>query len=110
MHGISKTCMAGKLEFASLLVPTMDSTRSLYVIKQNQMNRNPVLLTGSPGTVKTSAALMWADTFDLEKMGLKFINFSSLTTMGGFQDAIEESLDKEAVNFAPKWEGINCLY
>jgi dynein heavy chain len=83
-----------KLNFASLLVPTMDSTRSLYVIKQNQMNRNPVLLTGSPGTAKTSAALMWAATFDSEKMGFKFINFSSLTTMGGFQDAIEESLDK----------------
>jgi dynein heavy chain len=91
-----------KLQYASLLVPTMDSTRSMYIIKQNQVNKGPVLITGSQGTAKTSTALMWADSFDPAVMGLKFINFSSGTTMIGFQHAIEESLDKRGgKNFGP---------
>jgi len=91
-----------KLDFASLLVPTTDSTRALYVIKQSQVNSGPVLITGSQGTAKTSTALMWAETFDPSVMGFKFINFSSASTMIGFQHAIEESLDKRGgKNFGP---------
>ena len=91
-----------KLNYATLLVPTADSTRSLYIIKQNQVNSGPVLITGSQGTAKTSTALMWADTFDPAVMGLKFINFSSASNMIGFQNAIEESLDKRGgKNFGP---------
>jgi dynein heavy chain len=92
----------GKLEFASLLVPTSDSTRALYIIKQNQVNSGPILITGSQGTAKTSTALMWSETFDSEVMGFKFINFSSASVMINFQNAIEESLDKRGgKNFGP---------
>ena len=91
-----------KLDYATLLVPTSDSTRSMYIIKQNQVHNGPVLITGSQGTAKTSSALMWAEMFDPALMGFKFINFSSASTMIGFQHAIEESLDKRGgKNFGP---------
>jgi dynein heavy chain len=47
-----------KLRFSSLLVPTMDSRRSLYVMSQLQSQGFSVMMTGSQGTAKTSSALM----------------------------------------------------
>ncbi len=91
-----------KLRFSSLLVPTMDSRRSLYVMSQLQSQGLPVLMTGSQGTAKTSTALMWAETFDPKVMGFKFVNFSSATLQFDFQNSIEESLDKRGGNsFGP---------
>ena len=92
----------GKLRFSSLLVPTMDSRRSLYVVSQLQTQGLPVMMTGSQGTAKTSTALMWAQTFDTNVMGFKFVNFSSATLQINFQNSIEESLDKRGGNsFGP---------
>ena len=91
-----------KLRFSSLLVPTMDSRRSLYVMSQVQSQGLPVMMTGSQGTAKTSTALMWAETFDTTVMEFKFVNFSSATLQRNFQDSIEESLDKRGGNsFGP---------
>ena len=91
-----------KLSFASLLVPTMDTARSLYVISQLQSQGFSVMMTGSQGTAKTSTALMHSKTFDSKVMGFKFVNFSSATLQGNFQGAIEESLDKRGGNsFGP---------
>lgn len=91
-----------KLKYSSLLVPTMDSRRSLYVMSQLQRQGLPVMMTGSQGTAKTSTALMWSETFDAKVMGFKFVNFSSATLQGNFQDSIEESLDKRGGNsFGP---------
>jgi dynein heavy chain len=91
-----------KLRFSSLLVPTMDSRRSLYVMSQLQSQGFSVMMTGSQGTAKTSSALMWSQTFDSNVMGFKFVNFSSATLQKNFQDSIEESLDKRGGNsFGP---------
>ena len=83
-----------KLDFSNLLVPTMDSTRSIFLLDQLHSYKKPVLLLGSPGTAKTSTALMFFATFDAGKRMLKRINFSSATEPGMFQETIEADLDK----------------
>ena len=88
------------LDFSNLLVPNMDSTRHIALIKalhdpKSDLDKGkPVLLVGGPGTAKTSTALMFFATFDASKRLLKRINFSSATTPQIFQGTIEDSLDK----------------
>jgi hypothetical protein len=83
-----------KLDFSNLLVPTMDSTRSIYLIDAFHRYRRPVLMIGGPGTAKTSTALMYFSSFDVNKQMMKRVNFSSATTPGLFQESIESELDK----------------
>ena len=91
-----------KLDFSNLLVPTMDSTRALYVINHIHKQRVPVLLVGAEGTAKTSTQLMFLASQDPNKMLTKRINFSSATTPGMAQYSIEAELDKRGgKNFGP---------
>lgn len=82
------------LNFSNLLVPTMDSTRTIFLLEMLHEAQRPVLLLGGPGTAKTSNALMFFAKFDPSKRMLKRINFSSATTPGMFQSSIESELDK----------------
>ena len=82
------------LDFSNLLVPTMDSTRAIYLLDNLHAYKRPILLVGGPGTAKTSTALMFFQTFDPEQRLLKRANFSSATTPGMFQATIESELDK----------------
>ncbi|RYE83177.1 MAG: hypothetical protein EOO65_04375, partial [Methanosarcinales archaeon] len=82
------------LDFSNLLVPTMDSTRTIYLTDALHRNRRPVLLIGGPGTAKTSTALMYFRSFDVSKHAVKRVNFSSATVPGMFQESIEAELDK----------------
>ena len=83
-----------KLDFSNLLVPTMDSTRAIFLLEVLHAQRRPVLLLGGPGTAKTSTAMMFFAGFDASKRLLKRVNFSSATTPGMLQDSIEGELDK----------------
>jgi len=83
-----------KLDFSNLLVPSMDSTRALYLLDNLHEFKKPVLLLGGPGTAKTSTALMFFRTFDASKRLLKRINFSSATMPAMFQESVEAELDK----------------
>jgi len=82
------------LDFSNLLVPTMDSTRAIFLLEALHVQKLPVLMIGGAGTAKTSVALMFFRTFDPEKRLLKRVNFSSATTPGMFQSTIESELDK----------------
>ena len=91
-----------KLNFPNLLVPTMDSTRAIYVIKQIHMQKAPVLIVGAEGTAKTSVQLMFLAAQDPNIMLTKRINFSSATTPGMAQYSIETELDKRGgKNYGP---------
>ena len=91
-----------KLDFSNLLVPTMDSVRTLYILEQLHQRRNPVLSVGGPGTAKTSCALMFCSTLNPDTMLIKQINFSSATTPFMLQNSIETELDKRGgKNFGP---------
>ncbi|CAN0438741.1 unnamed protein product [Ascophyllum nodosum] len=88
--------------FHSLLVPTVDSTRALTIVRLLQKQRYPLLMVGGNGTSKTTTALMFFDTLKDSPMQVKHINFSSATTAGMFQAAIEGELDKRGgKNFGP---------
>ena len=91
-----------KLNFPNLLVPTMDSTRSMYVIKHIHKQKEPVLIVGAEGTAKTSVQLMFLGNQNPATMLTKRINFSSATTPGMAQYSIEADLDKRGgKNFGP---------
>ena len=47
------------LDFSNLLVPTMDTTRSLYIIETMTKQCLDVLMVGGPGTAKTSTGLLY---------------------------------------------------
>jgi dynein heavy chain len=47
------------LDFSNLLVPTMDSTRSQYIIHHLHKQKKPIIMIGAEGTAKTSTALMY---------------------------------------------------
>jgi dynein heavy chain len=95
-----------KIIFSQLLIPTSDSTRAEYIMRniaaldpERQPDRQEfglqhTLLVGSPGTAKTSCVLMYADTFDGETHSFKRINFSSATLPVNFQNALEGELVK----------------
>ena len=83
-----------ELDFATLLLPTIDSTRALYLMKSFQARKTPVLLCGGSGTSKTSTAEMYFDQMDKERMLVKRVNFSFATTPNMFQNSIDCELDK----------------
>ena len=83
-----------KLDFSNLLVPTMDTTRSLYLIETMTKQKLDVLMIGGPGTAKTSTGLLYFTSLDPNTMTSKLVNFSSATTPGMFQANIESGLDK----------------
>ena len=91
-----------KLDFSNLLVPTMDSTRALYVLQKIHQQKGAVLICGAEGTAKTSVNLMFLSSCDPKSTLTKRINFSSATTPGMAQYSIEAELDKRGgKNFGP---------
>jgi dynein heavy chain, axonemal len=83
------------LDFNSLLVPTIDTTKALYLMHLLHSNKRPILLLGQPGTSKTCTALMFCNQFlDPSKHILKRLNFSFATLPGMVQSSIEHELEK----------------
>ena len=85
---------ARELNFSSILIPTLDSTRAKFVIENIHAQNHPVLLLGAEGTAKTSVLLMFLADQDPKKTLIKRINFSSATTPFMAQFSIENELDK----------------
>ena len=96
--------------FSSLLVPTMDSTRAIFLIDKISLCRidtisercPPCLLLGDSGTAKTSTILLYQRTFSEEsKKALKRVNFSSATSPTNFQETVDDELEKSGNDFIP---------
>lgn len=91
-----------RLNFSNLLVPTMDSTRAIFILQKMAACGVPVLMVGDVGTAKTSTATMFLNGLDQEEVLVKQINFSSVTTPRLIQTTIESELDKRGgKNFGP---------
>ena len=87
------------LDFASILVPTVDAERTQYLIKQAHKQKKAALLIGSAGTAKTATVRMFLQSLD---MLTRTVNYSFATTMFGAQNAVEAELDKRGgKNFGP---------
>jgi dynein heavy chain, axonemal len=93
--------------FSQLLIPTMDSTRSEFIItkmaklpeKKNELrkenNITSTLIVGGPGTAKTSTILMYLSKLNPDSQSSKRINFSSATLPENFQDSINGEITKQ---------------
>ena len=66
------------LDFASILVPTVDAERTQYLIKQAHKQKKAALLIGSAGTAKTATVRMFLQSLD---MLTRTVNYSFATTM-----------------------------
>ena len=75
-----------KLNFSSLLIPTLDSVRIDFIMTiMGQIPRTrscfqSTLVVGSPGTAKTSTCLMYMAKFPLATVATKRCNYSSATS------------------------------
>jgi len=85
-----------KFDFASLLVPTMDSVRMHYFMHLMLDQKRPVLLVGGPGTAKSSVSMMYIENQPKSQYIFKNINFSSATTCQIFQNIIESTVEKRS--------------
>jgi dynein heavy chain len=92
--------------FSQLLVPTMDSTRAIYLmdliarvkIDENSDRTHPSLVLGDTGTAKTSTILLYNKLILSKSFILKRINFSSATTTTNFQNNMDDDLTKGTGN------------
>ncbi len=116
---------ASSLDFANLRVPTVDSSRAVFLLQCYHRQKRPAMMVGSAGTAKTVTALMFFDEMakaaaaaeggggggkgggggggEVTKAhSVKRVNFSSATTAGQFQQTVEGELDKRGgKNFGP---------
>lgn len=103
-----------RLLFSQLLIPTMDSTRTDFIMKsignlpieksklRKENGLRNTLLVGGSGTAKTSIIIMYSRQFNAVEMSFKRINFSSATEPINFQEAIESEVErKQARIFVP---------
>jgi dynein heavy chain len=112
----------GNVKFSQLFLPTPDSWRADYLIRnilkqprpiysQTAVTLNAVLLVGGSGTAKTSSVLMYSSTFDIREQAFKRINFSSATSPFNFQGIIEAECDsKVGKNYAPPGGKTMCVF
>ncbi|KAF0689476.1 Aste57867_19083 [Aphanomyces stellatus] len=94
---------ATDLDITSVIVPTVETTRSLFLITHVVPHR-PVLLVGGSGTGKSSVAQLYFDKSSArsDEMLHRKLIFSSVTSPGNFQLMVEAELDKRGgKNFGP---------
>ena len=96
-----------RISFSQLLIPTIDSTKSEYIITsisgladmRNEIRKErgfkSTLIVEGVGTAKTSCALIYSTKLDTSKMLFKSVNFLSATTLRMFQDAVDGEIEKK---------------
>ncbi|KAG9402276.1 hypothetical protein AC1031_006904 [Aphanomyces cochlioides] len=94
--------MLDAIDISSVIIPTVETTRSLYLIG-HVVSTRPVLLVGGAGTGKSSIAHLYMDKMrNDDEMVVRKLAFSSVTSPGGFQLMVEAELDKRGgKNFGP---------
>uniref|UniRef100_A0A8C3JB17 Dynein axonemal heavy chain 10 n=1 Tax=Calidris pygmaea TaxID=425635 RepID=A0A8C3JB17_9CHAR len=81
-----------EVKFLDILVPTVDTTRTTWLLEQMVKIKRPVLLVGESGTSKTATTQNFLSNLNKDLNVL--INFSSRTTSMDIQRNLETNVEK----------------
>eukprot|EP00913_Durusdinium_trenchii_P027180 g25502.t1 len=79
------------LDFNKIFVPTIDTTRYSYLVKQFLSMSQPVLFIGESGTAKSVTMQNTLESFPADLSVILNINYSSRTSSLDFQRTMEDS-------------------
>ncbi|KAI5616269.1 dynein heavy chain 10, axonemal [Silurus asotus] len=82
------------MKFIDILVPTVDTTRTNWLLDQMVKVKRPVVLVGESGTSKTATTQNFLNRLDPDTTMVLMINFSSRTTSMDLQRNLEASVEK----------------
>ncbi|NXD07257.1 DYH10 protein, partial [Nothocercus nigrocapillus] len=83
-------------KFLDILVPTVDTTRTTWLLEQMVKIKRPVVLVGESGTSKTATTQNFLNHLNKDLNLLLVINFSSRTTSMDIQRNLEANVEKRA--------------
>uniref|UniRef100_A0A8C9FH70 Dynein axonemal heavy chain 10 n=1 Tax=Pavo cristatus TaxID=9049 RepID=A0A8C9FH70_PAVCR len=81
-------------KFLDILVPTVDTTRTTWLLEQMVKIKHPVVLVGESGTSKTATTQNFLNSLNEDLNLLLVINFSSRTTSMDIQRNLETNVEK----------------
>ncbi|KAM4891097.1 dynein axonemal heavy chain 10 [Sylvia borin] len=83
-----------EVKFLDILVPTVDTTRTAWLLQQMVKVKRPVVLVGESGTSKTATTQNFLNNLDKDLNLVLVINFSSRTTSLDIQRNLETNVEK----------------
>ncbi|KAM9193992.1 dynein axonemal heavy chain 10 [Dugong dugon] len=81
-------------KFIDILVHTVDTTRTTWILEQVVKSKQPVLFVGESGTSKTATTQNFLKNLNEETNIVLIVNFSSRTTSLDIQRNLEASVEK----------------
>jgi dynein heavy chain len=95
MESVPAYAIESGTEFVDMIVPTLDSVRSTYVLRRLVENGKHVLCVGETGTMKTAVVkAVLLNDLDPERYLPIFVNFSARTSANIVQDQLDGRCDK----------------
>uniref|UniRef100_A0A8C9TU55 Dynein axonemal heavy chain 10 n=1 Tax=Scleropages formosus TaxID=113540 RepID=A0A8C9TU55_SCLFO len=91
---VSKYIYNPEVKFIDILVPTVDTTRTSWLLEQMVKVKRPVVMVGESGTSKTATTQNFLKNLNTETTMVLTINFSSRTTSMDLQRNLEANVEK----------------